>query len=157
MAWPEIYSNAASGRFALVAGQVVDHADHCLNAMRETLMCQADVTPMVWRTITSPTSTSHQHNHQHHRRHEGGHENAEQMSLPPSAEPKVPASGESESIAQYNVVHTCRSYSHIQKWAGKHAMPRPLGPDRFNESLPHHLTPNRKQLLDSGLLVGVEF
>src|SRR5271169_6524457 len=101
MAWPEVHSNAASARFALVAGQVVDHADHCLNAMRETLMCQADVTPIVWRTASDRPTL---HYHGHSRRHGGDNDDA--METPPPQNRR-----RFKSTAQYNTMHTCRSYS----------------------------------------------
>lgn len=141
-------------------GQVIDHLDHCLNAVREIIMCQADVTPVVWRTSTPRhSSSSNLHHHGHSGRHAG--DEGEVMEMSP---PRMKAKGNwesslagGESIAQYNTIHTCRSYSDIQDWAAKHAMPRPISPDRFNESLPHHSKPSRQQLLDSGLLVGIEF
>lgn len=123
MAWPEYYTGARAGRFALVGSEIVDHADHCLNAMRETITCQADTTPNVWRSERAD--------------HDEG--------------------GSHESIARYNTVHTCRNYGAIQEWAHKHSMPHPPGPDDFNSSLPHHLLPTREQLVQSGLLKGIEY
>lgn len=49
LAFPERYSYAHHTRYALVVGEAVDHVDHCINGMRQSLMCTADLTPNVWR------------------------------------------------------------------------------------------------------------
>lgn len=50
MLWPEYYPESQQLRFAnLVDGSIIDHLDHCVNAIRASLMCNADLTPLVWR------------------------------------------------------------------------------------------------------------
>jgi len=49
--WPNYYSQ--EGRFqnhSEKAGEpLFDHTDHCINAIRESLMCNADTTVNIWR------------------------------------------------------------------------------------------------------------
>ncbi|KAF7975505.1 hypothetical protein HWV62_9437 [Athelia sp. TMB] len=48
-AWPEHYPDAQEARYSLLkGGGVFDHVDHCLNAIRESLVCNADLTPVTW-------------------------------------------------------------------------------------------------------------
>lgn len=47
--WPERYPIVQETRFAQVGKFEVDHIDHCLNAVRQSLMCSADITPLVWQ------------------------------------------------------------------------------------------------------------
>jgi len=30
-------------------GQPFDHTDHCINYLRQAIMCNADITPVVWK------------------------------------------------------------------------------------------------------------
>jgi len=49
--WPDRYPQ--HGRFQNLTGvagtPLFDHTDHCLNSLRESLMCNADTTPFIWR------------------------------------------------------------------------------------------------------------
>lgn len=112
MAWPERYSKAAEGRYLSAGTDIIDHVDHCLNSIRETITCHADVTPNVWRRRSEPGRHSH-------------HDDTENY----------------ESIARYNTVHTCRNYGAIQEWAHRHSTPRPPLYEDFNSSMPHHHHP----------------
>ncbi|KAF8312633.1 hypothetical protein DL93DRAFT_2098123 [Clavulina sp. PMI_390] len=49
LAWPERYSAAASSRYAISRGVVFSHADHCVNAIREALMCNAPIAALPWQ------------------------------------------------------------------------------------------------------------
>lgn len=46
--WKERYPEVVAQRYGNSTGKVVDHIDHCLNSIRESLMCNADLTPNVW-------------------------------------------------------------------------------------------------------------
>lgn len=129
MAWPERYSKAAEGRYLQAGTEVVDHVDHCLNSIRETITCHADVSPNVWRRRDHFSSEPRGH---HSRRHDH-HDTAAHADDDGDDE-----SENHESIAQYNTVHTCRSYAAIQEWAHKHKTPRPPLYEDFNSSTPHH-------------------
>lgn len=48
-AWPERYPFILDERHQMAAGRPFDHVDHCLNAVRESIMCNADITPNVWQ------------------------------------------------------------------------------------------------------------
>lgn len=47
--WPERYPVVVEGRYNVSRGVPFDHIDHCINALRETVMCSADITPNVWQ------------------------------------------------------------------------------------------------------------
>ncbi|KAF7978949.1 hypothetical protein HWV62_44173 [Athelia sp. TMB] len=49
-AWPEYYPEAREARYSPLngGGGIFDHVDHCLNAIRESLVCNADLTPVTW-------------------------------------------------------------------------------------------------------------
>ncbi|KAF7974276.1 hypothetical protein HWV62_13074 [Athelia sp. TMB] len=47
--WPEHYPEVQEARYTpLEGGGAFDHVDHCLNAIRESLTCNADLTPVTW-------------------------------------------------------------------------------------------------------------
>lgn len=51
--WPERYPDALKDRFSnpthLANAPPFDHTDHCINSLRETIMCHADTVPVVWQ------------------------------------------------------------------------------------------------------------
>lgn len=47
--WPERYPDVVKGRYAISHGISFDHIDHCINALRESVMCSADISPNVWQ------------------------------------------------------------------------------------------------------------
>lgn len=49
LAWPERYSKTTLNRYVFVGGKAIDYVDHCLNGIRGSLMCNADITPDVWQ------------------------------------------------------------------------------------------------------------
>lgn len=44
--WPDYYPQTE--RFSNFSTGLFDHVDHCINAIRQSLMCNADLTPVVW-------------------------------------------------------------------------------------------------------------
>lgn len=102
---------------------MIDHADHCLNTIRETITCHADTTPNVWRRHHRSGKPGHHHGkrHGHHDDDDRGNENEDE-----------------ELVARYDTAHTCRNYDAIQDWGHKHRTPRPLLYEDFNSTKPHH-------------------
>jgi len=48
--WPDYYLDIDHLRYtSFVDGSVLDHFDHCIGQIRQSLMCNADVTPLRWR------------------------------------------------------------------------------------------------------------
>lgn len=48
--YPERYPDVTKNRFSTTPLGDIDHVDHCLNAIRQSIMCSADITPLVWQT-----------------------------------------------------------------------------------------------------------
>jgi len=55
-AYPERYPEIIAGRFQFVGKDRIelDHVDHCINAVRQSLMCNADISPDVWQSRRNP-------------------------------------------------------------------------------------------------------
>ncbi|KAF8314711.1 hypothetical protein DL93DRAFT_2079842, partial [Clavulina sp. PMI_390] len=49
LAWPTHYGGTAASRYAISRGQVFSHADHCINAIREALMCNSPIAALPWQ------------------------------------------------------------------------------------------------------------
>jgi len=49
IAWPERYPYVTEQRASAAHAMKVDHIDHCINSIRESLMCNADLSPDVWQ------------------------------------------------------------------------------------------------------------
>ncbi|KZS89128.1 hypothetical protein SISNIDRAFT_417199, partial [Sistotremastrum niveocremeum HHB9708] len=50
--WPERYGPPEMGPPGIVIGsdtEPFDHTDHCVNILRENILCNADITPNVWQ------------------------------------------------------------------------------------------------------------
>jgi len=63
--WPEHYPWAQKERYINLDGHPFDRIDYCLNAVRESLLCSADVTPNLWKWNPKAKKSSVEFNNLH--------------------------------------------------------------------------------------------